>query len=273
MHLQGERDQTNRAYPYAPPRHTREQALETELHREMLRIAFPRRRGAARTWRSRHLGRYTMLKLEHMMRQRHFLSRLMNYRACARERFAASRVSYLPPSIQVETGKVCCLSCPGCLVGRKNVRRERVSRAARPTGLAQMKALIDAVSERAFQVYLHCHGEPLLNGDFFAACAHAADRGLWTGIHSNLVPRVRDLSTRLINCGLNNLVVSVDGATQETYQIYRRGGDLGRVLARIRALADLKARRRWPYPWITAKFLVFDKILWRQPTEPDATVT
>jgi len=121
-----------------------------------------------------------------------------------------------------------------------------------------MKAIIDQTYERAIQLSLHTHGEPLLNKHFFDACRYGFSKGLWTIIHTSLMPKVPDLARKLIDAGLCNLVASIDGATQQTYEKYRRGGEVDRAFANIRELADLKRARRRSLPWITAKFHVFE---------------
>jgi hypothetical protein len=72
------------------------------------------------------------------------------------------------------------------------------------------------------------------------------------------LPTIPDLAAKLIDANLCNLVASIDEATQETYEKYRRGGNAEVAFERIREIADLKRKRRSPLPWITAKFLVFD---------------
>ena len=229
----------------------------SELHRESLRIAFPDRHGMERWIRRQRLDAFHRLKLRFAIRQKHFLPRLLNYLAFSRQKLRAPRVRYLPPSIQIETGRYCLLKCPGCEVGLANAAG--VPEGEREvTSLEMMKAAIDATYKRVFQISLHFHGEPLLNNNLFAACAYAVEKGLWTDFHSNLNPNISDLASKLIDAKLCNLVASIDGATQETYEKYRRGGDVELAFERIREIADLKQKRRSPFPWITAKFLVFE---------------
>ncbi len=45
---------------------------------------------------------------------------------------------------------------------------------------------------------------------------------------------------KIVDSGLDHLVCSLDGATQETYEKYRVGGDLGAALDRAREIVGLK---------------------------------
>jgi radical SAM protein with 4Fe4S-binding SPASM domain len=66
------------------------------------------------------------------------------------------------------------------------------------------------------------------------------------------------LQKKIVEAGLNNLTVSCDGLTQETYEKYRVGGKIDVVIKNIQAIAKEKSRRGVNYPWITVKFLIFD---------------
>jgi pyruvate-formate lyase-activating enzyme len=240
---------------YARAAHARENVLNSALHRRMIRIAFGERHGARRWYRPKTLDAYHRLKIGYVVAQRHFASRLGNYLVFAMQRMRRARVDYLPPTLVVETGARCLLRCPGCVSGSS----DDVARTLAPlTRLDTFKALVNQTYRRCFQVAFFTHGEPLLNDNVLAAAEYARGKGLWTFMHTNLMPKVADLGELLIDSGLCNLVVSIDGATQETYEVYRRGGQLELVLARVTEVAQLKRRRRSRYPWITAKFIVFE---------------
>jgi hypothetical protein len=240
---------------YAPAMHPRETLLNSDFHRRMIRIAFGERHGAGRWYRSRTLDAFHRLKIGFVLSQRHFVSRFWNYLTFARQRMRLAQVGYLPPILVVETGARCLLRCPGCVSGTG----DEDGRALAPlTSLDTFRTLIDQTYKRCFQVAFFTHGEPLLNENIFAAIAYARGKGLWTFMHTNLMPKVSDLGERLVDAGLCNLVASIDGATQEVYELYRRGGRLELVLARLSEIAEIKRRKRSRYPWITAKFIVFE---------------
>jgi MoaA/NifB/PqqE/SkfB family radical SAM enzyme len=242
---------------YAPAMHPRGEFLNSPFHRRMVRIAFGERHGARRWYRSKTLDRYHRLKIGFVVAQKHFTSRLRNYLTFARQRMREARVGYLPPTLVLETGARCLLRCPGCLSGLDD--RSARGRASAPfASLGTFKASLDATYDKCFQVAFFTHGEPLLNEAVFAASEYARGKGVWTFMHTNLMPRVSDLGERLVDAGLCNLVVSIDGATQEIYELYRRGGQLDLVLERIGRISEVKRRRKARFPWITAKFIIFE---------------
>ena len=61
---------------------------------------------------------------------------------------------------------------------------------------------------------------------------------------------------RLVDSGLDQLNASLDGATQETYAAYRRGGSLVTALANLERLVDAKRRAGAKYPIIEWQCIV-----------------
>lgn len=189
-----------------------------------------------------------------MATQRHFPLRMANFLAFLLERKRVARVHYLPPVVTVEAVNGCNLRCPECATGTGDPRGRKRGKAP----LADLKSVIDQVCRRSLQINFHYLGEPLLNDDFYAACAYAVEKGLWTAIHSNLSIRDDDLARKIVASRLCNLVVSCDGATQEVYEKYRVGGDVERVFRNMERIAEHRRASSSPFPWITAQFLVFD---------------
>ena len=61
----------------------------------------------------------------------------------------------------------------------------------------------------------------------------------------------------MVRCKFRVVTCSIDGATRETYEIYRRKGDLARVLDNIRKLNAYKTRWRSRYPKLLWQMIVF----------------
>ena len=65
-----------------------------------------------------------------------------------------------------------------------------------------------------------------------------------------------DHGERLVPSGLNSLIFSVDGTSEETYERYREGGDLATVLTGIRRVVEAKCARPSTTPLIDLRFIV-----------------
>ena len=66
----------------------------------------------------------------------------------------------------------------------------------------------------------------------------------------------RTTRRRLIDSGLNSLIVSLDGTTQETYERYRVGGSLEKVLAGVRNVVKARDAAGKRLPRIYFQFVV-----------------
>jgi MoaA/NifB/PqqE/SkfB family radical SAM enzyme len=87
--------------------------------------------------------------------------------------------------------------------------------------------------------------------------AHA--RGISTTISTNFsFPFDAARAERLVASGLTVLGVSIDGARQDTYERYRVGGKLERVLANCRLVAEAKRRLGARTPRLVWEFHVFE---------------
>lgn len=156
-----------------------------------------------------------------------------------------------PVIAQVEPINICNLKCSLCLTASQNNSRP----PARLT-LEVFKRFIDEIGDYLLLIVLWNWGEPFLNPDIYDMIAYATSRGIL--VHSSTNGNVRfDAQTaeRIVSSGLTSLIFAVDGATQETYSSYRRGGDLERVQNNIRVLVDAKKRLMSAYPKITVRFV------------------
>jgi MoaA/NifB/PqqE/SkfB family radical SAM enzyme len=89
-------------------------------------------------------------------------------------------------------------------------------------------------------------GEPLVHPQIVTMVALAHRAGLETEIITNGHLLDRDTAHALIHAGLDTLVVSVDGATQPSYENIRLGGDLSKVEDNIRQLNILRQKGKKP---------------------------
>jgi radical SAM protein with 4Fe4S-binding SPASM domain len=74
--------------------------------------------------------------------------------------------------------------------------------------------------------------------------------------HGNFLNFDEAKAERLVDSGLDTLIFGVDGATQETYSQYRRGGNLHKVLDNIRTIVRIKKAKGAAHPRLTLRFVV-----------------
>lgn len=179
--------------------------------------------------------------------------KVRNFLLAHRESAArAVDVKSLPYTLNMDTTNVCNLACPFCPTGARQLRRERTR-----LPLEKAKAVIDAVKDHVLMAHFYNWGEPLLNPDIFEIIRYASDAGIYTTISSNLSVKIEDLAARLLDCGLDTLHVSLDGAEQRTLEQYRRHANFGLVLENIHAIVEAKRQSNSRKPALNLAFLVF----------------
>ncbi len=164
-------------------------------------------------------------------------------------RFGLVRLPYAPTKITVESGNVCNLRCPLCPTGQLD---KSASKGMMP--LATFEKILDELARDLITIRLYNWGEPLLNKDIVRMCQLAYDRGVSVKLSSHLNDLTPELAEGLLRARVKKIYVSADGATPESYAIYRRGGDFERVLANIRMLV---AKQRELGAWFTRVIWLF----------------
>ena len=84
-------------------------------------------------------------------------------------------------------------------------------------------------------------GEPLLNKQLPEMIAMAHQVGLYTIVSTNAQALNRSTAEALVKSGLNRIIVSIDGFSEESYAAYRVGGSLHKALEGLQHLANAKA--------------------------------
>src|SRR5580700_10938957 len=109
----------------------------------------------------------------------------------------------------------------------------------------------------ALELMLCNYGEPLLNPNTPRFIALARSYLMRTGLSTNMTARRFDAAA-YVESGLDFMTVSLDGATQSTYERYRRDGDLDQAFANIRALVAARGASGRENPIVSWQFLAFE---------------
>jgi len=119
------------------------------------------------------------------------------------------------------------------------------------------KKLIDEVGEYTLLMLLWDWGEPFLNPVIYDMIAYAKEWGIKTlsSTNGHLFAR-EDHAEKLVRSGLDAIIFAVDGISQETYQQYRRGGDLNVVVEGIKKVVATRRALRSQTPFINFRFMV-----------------
>ena len=136
---------------------------------------------------------------------------------------------HTPLFISVEPAAVCQLRCPACPVGLRNTGRPGNRDNERFMSLDVWHRVLSEIRDTAFIVQFYFQGEPLLNKDLPLMIREAHEAGLYTIVSTNAQALTESMAQALVNSGLDRIIVSMDGLTDESYNAYRVGGKIGRA--------------------------------------------
>ncbi len=174
---------------------------------------------------------------------------LQSYRASRRNR--QPQINGLPVSISIEPTTSCNLRCPECPSGLRSFTR--------PTGMLESRMftrLIDELAPTLTYLTFYFQGEPYLNPEFLNMVEYASEKGIYTATSTNAHYLNVKNAERTIKSGLDRLIISIDGTTQQSYESYRIGGTLEKVIEGTRNVIDAKKSLRSRTPHVVFQFLV-----------------
>lgn len=157
----------------------------------------------------------------------------------------------LPIALAFEPTTSCNLRCPECPSGLRNFTR--------PTGMLQQdlyEQVIDELAATLWYLTFYFQGEPYLHPQFLDMVAYATKRGIYTATSTNAHYLSPVKAAETVASGLDRLIISIDGTTQETYEQYRVGGQLQKVLEGTRNLIEAKRRAGSKTPYVVFQYLV-----------------
>lgn len=156
-----------------------------------------------------------------------------------------------PISLSIEPTTACNLGCPECPSGLKMFTR--------PTGNLDPKLfekIIDQIHKRLIYLTFYFQGEPFINKNFLKMVKYASQKGIFTSTSTNAHFIDEKVAEDIIHSGLDRLIISMDGTTQETYEQYRVHGKLGKVLTGTENIINAKKRLGSQTPQVVFQFLV-----------------
>ena len=151
-------------------------------------------------------------------------------------------VHHTPLFISVEPANVCQLRCPACPVGLRDNVISKSRDLDRFMSLDVWHRTLGEVAKSAWVIQFYFQGEPLLNKDLPLMIREAHEAGLYTIVSTNAQALTPELAQALVASGLDRIIISMDGLTQESYSAYRIGGDLEKTKAALRWLQKSKSR-------------------------------
>lgn len=167
-------------------------------------------------------------------------------------RFPKPYLMGYPSVMQIEPTNACNLRCPLCPSG--------VHAFSRPIGMMPFslyKELMDEVGNHLSLMVLWNWGEPFLHPELPRMIRYAKSMNIAVITSSN-AQMISDKTAveEVVRSGLDTLAIAMDGTSQETYESYRVGGDLAKVLECLRLIRETKRRLNSRSPLVNVRVVV-----------------
>ncbi len=157
----------------------------------------------------------------------------------------------MPISISIEPTTSCNLRCPECPSGLRSFTR--------PTGMMNkelFESVMNQLAPTLSYLIFYFQGEPYLHPNLLEMVRMAAQQKIYTATSTNAHFLTDEIAKKTIESGLDRLIISLDGTTQETYQSYRIGGKLDKVIEGAKNILRWKKELKSKTPHVIFQFLV-----------------
>ncbi len=156
-----------------------------------------------------------------------------------------------PMAISIEPTTTCNLKCPQCPSGLRNFTR--------PTGNLEREMnekILQEVGKQLQHINYYFQGEPFVHPDFLNLVRAARKRNIYVVTSTNAHFISPETAAQIVQSDLSEIIISIDGMTQKTYENYRINGKLDKVIQGTKNIIDAKKRLNRQNPVVVFQFLV-----------------
>jgi len=179
--------------------------------------------------------------------------KLENYKLIERQKKKGEIVlKGYPFWLTIDPSNICNLKCPFCPTGQR-----RGTRKPRLLKFEEFKKIIDILGKYLIHIDLCNWGEPLMNNEIYDMILYAKKFFIDIKLDTNVTLIDEDKAIKLVNSGIDKVILSIDGASKETYPVYRVGGDFKKVIKNVKILVEAKKQLKKDKPFLEWQFLVF----------------
>jgi MoaA/NifB/PqqE/SkfB family radical SAM enzyme len=118
------------------------------------------------------------------------------------------------------------------------------------------KNKIDELKDHLIYLTFYFQGEPYLHSKFLEMAKYASENKIYTATSTNGHYLNDQNARKTVESGLDRLIISIDGTSQETYENYRIGGTLDKVIEGTKNIIRWKKELKSSKPHVVFQFLV-----------------
>ena len=149
--------------------------------------------------------------------------------------FKSAKPWGMPISLSIEPTTACNLGCPECPSGLKQFSRDTGNLKSE-----NFNRWLDQLSPTLSYLNFYFQGEPFIHNDILQFISKASQAGIYTSTSTNAHFITEKKATEIVQSGLDRILISIDGTTQDVYEQYRVHGSLQKVLDGTKHLVEAR---------------------------------
>ena len=165
-----------------------------------------------------------------------------------------AKANDFPTILTFEPSSACNIKCEFCWVRSLDESMKRGNLA-----FEVFKKVIDDTYDFCTTIQLAWRGEPMVNKDLHRMVDYATKKDIYSAFSTNATFLNHKNIDLLLNAGLSEIVLALDGATKGTYESIRKGADFDIVIDNIKRLTVRKKEMGLKNPVIKIQFIVTKK--------------
>lgn len=158
--------------------------------------------------------------------------------------------------IGIDTTSICNLRCRQCFHTLYHKRGMKYKQHEMPPEL--FEKILDELDGQIESLIMSCSAEPFTNSDFgrYLDILRRRKARFEKWLATNGLLLTEDIARKLIEGGLDWMVVSIDGATEKTYNELRAGGRFDRLMAKLDMFNRLKKEMGAERPFLRFNVII-----------------
>ena len=167
-------------------------------------------------------------------------------------------LSYMPRRLFVEPCISCNLSCLEACCNHEN--GIHFTRHNRLLDYNVYTKVIDEIGATLSRIDFFNYGESFIHPKAIDMISYVKSRHPHVYLFcstNGLLLNTEEKLQKLVSSGIDEITFSVDGARQESYQIYRRGGNFEKVFHIMKRLMEIKKEQKSETPFVNWRYILF----------------
>lgn len=156
---------------------------------------------------------------------------------------------FYPKYFVIEPVNICNIKCVAC-PWHTTMKREKKSMT-----FEEFLVIFDKIKKHATHITFYQMGEPLLNKDLFKMIKKCVEYKIKTNISTNGM-LINEYLDEILNSGLSDIKIALDGIDKETHERYRAGSNFDKIINNIKLLKSSRDDQNKNKPNIIIQTLV-----------------